>query len=68
MSTVHNAISIFEKNETMEALTDCYGHEHATARGISSIKMRYASVPHTQLNTMVEDLASYGRQEASGML
>lgn len=47
MSTVHNAISVFEKEETMTALTDCYGHEHATARGISSIKMRYASVPHT---------------------
>lgn len=39
MSTVHNAVTVFEKNETLTNLGICYGHEHATARGISSIKM-----------------------------
>lgn len=47
MSTVHNAACVFFKNETLKAMSNCYGHEHATAWGISKIKMWYASVPHS---------------------
>lgn len=53
MSTVHNSVSVFEKEDNMLSLLDGYGHEHTTSRGLASIDLRYASVPHTQLNTMV---------------
>lgn len=53
MSTVHNSVSVFEQKDAMASLLDGYGHEHSTSWGLASIDLRYASVPHTQLNTMV---------------
>lgn len=47
MSTVHNSVSIFEQEDGLKKLLDGYGHEHSTARGLASIDLRYASVPHT---------------------
>lgn len=47
MSTVHNSVSVFEKEDNLISLFDGYGHEHTTSRGLASIDLRYASVPHT---------------------
>lgn len=60
-SVPFNTVNIFYQSFNGAKLSRCTTERIETIKGIAALDLRYVSVPHAQMNSNVEDMASYSR-------